>query len=95
MKALAYVGLFPVLMAGVLSACSSQPKIDSYKLDEKQTKELAAVGTDKFGIRWEGSVRGAGQNGVIAVTDGATTFNNTHREPSLHCPQSQGISAER
>jgi hypothetical protein len=74
MKAFAYIGLSMISMAGVLSGCSSPPKIDSYKLNEKQTTELAAVGSAKFGIRWEGNVRGVGKNGVIAVTDGVTTL---------------------
>lgn len=72
--AYAYVGLSVVLMAGVLSSCSSQPKVDSRQVDEKQVKELAAVATDKFGIQWKDRVRGAEKHGVMAVTDGVTTL---------------------
>src|SRR2546423_1444163 len=75
MKKLISIVLFALVTAGVLAGCRrSGPAIDSKQLDEKQTSDLAALGADKFGIKWEGRPVGAGERGLMAVTDGVTTL---------------------
>lgn len=73
MKAYASAVLSAVLIAGILSGCASRPE-DPRQLDEKQVNELAEVGTNKFGILWNGNLAGARDQGVMAVTDGVTTL---------------------
>lgn len=74
MKTFSYVGLSALVMACVLSGCASTQKIDAQQMDEKQVSDLAALGANNFGIKWEGRVVGAGERGVTAVTDGVTTL---------------------
>lgn len=74
MKILSYAGLSALAMAYVLSGCVSAPKPDQKQLDDKQANDLAKLGADYFGIKWEGRLVGAGEHGVTAVTDGVTTL---------------------
>jgi hypothetical protein len=74
MKTLVYIGLSALVCGCLLSGCVSPPTIDSRQLDDKQAKELAAIGANNFGIKWEGPLVGAGEHGVSAVTDGVTTL---------------------
>ena len=74
MKKLIYAGLSALVTAGVLAGCVSAPKIESKQLDDKQTNDLAALGATNFGIKWEGRPVGAGERGLMAVTDGVTSL---------------------
>lgn len=74
MKVFNYAGLSALVMALVLSGCTTPREKDTRQLDEKQVNELAALGARDFGIKWEGPMVGAGEHGVMAVTDGVTTL---------------------
>ena len=73
MKNFAFAVLSAVLAVGILPGCASVRQ-DPRQLDEKQVKELAEVGTNKFGILWNGHLAGAQDHAVMAVTDGVTTL---------------------
>lgn len=74
MKVFNYAGLSALVMAVVLSGCTTIREKDTRQLDEKQVAELATLGARDFGIKWEGPMVGAGEHGVMAVTDGVTTL---------------------
>jgi hypothetical protein len=63
------------LIASVLTACATAPQ-DPRRMDDKQAKELAELGSRTFGIQWEGRLDGARDKGILAVTDGTTTLTN-------------------
>lgn len=63
-----------LVLACVLSGCATPQRSGVRQLDNKEVSDLAAVGTGNFGIRWDGRLVGAGERGVVAVTDGVTTL---------------------
>jgi hypothetical protein len=70
--------LLPLLVStlvavGALSSCVSAQR-DPRQLNETTANDLATQGTSQFGIQWEGRAVGASERGVVAVTDGVTTF---------------------
>jgi len=86
MKTLIYSGLSALVLSVLLSGCAMEPKADAKQLDDDQANRLAALGTNDFGIKWQGRVVGAGEHGVSAVTDGVTTLttHTGHRVFIIH-----------
>jgi hypothetical protein len=74
MKTFHDLGLSALALACLCCACVSAQRHEGKQLDDKQAKELGAEGASDFGIQWEGRLVGAGDHGVVAVTDGVTTL---------------------
>ena len=98
MKTIIYSALSALVLSVLLSGCAMEPRADARRLDDDQANQLAALGTNDFGIKWQGRMVGAGEHGVRAVTDGVTTLttHTGHRVFIIHnrkeFPPSEGTS---
>jgi hypothetical protein len=66
--------LITVVIVFALSGCASAPRGEAKPMAGAAASNLASQGATRFGIQWEGRLVGASERGVMAVTDGVTTF---------------------
>jgi hypothetical protein len=64
----------PFLLGVACLALCAGPANAAEPLSKKETARLEEMGSKVFGIRWAGTVHGARERGVVAVTDGTTTL---------------------